>query len=239
MATTSHITKRWLERIDGLLRGRPRSSLMREVETGASISQLAVLLVVFGMIYGASMGSFGDRVGPAAEYQGTRTLQMLYSAVKVPLLLLCTFAIGMPSFFVINTIFGLRDDFGDAVRGLLATQAAVTIILASFAPLTLLVYFSTDNYDFAVLFNALMFGIASIAAQAVLRRAYRPLIAKNPRHRTLLRAWMFIYAFVGIQMGWVLRPFIGKGNLETHFFRDDAWGNAYIEVFRKVMELLT
>ena len=75
-----------------------------------------------------------------------------------------------------------------------------------------------------------MFGVASVAAQWMLRRFYRPLIARNPRHRLLLRTWLVIYAFVGIQMAWVLRPFVGAPHAPTRFFRQEAWGNAYVEL---------
>jgi hypothetical protein len=36
-------------------------------------------------------------------------------------------------------------------------------------------------------------------------------------------------------MGWVLRPFIGDPRTQTTFFREGAWGNAYIEVWDKVL----
>ena len=90
-----------------------------------------------------------------------------------------------------------------------------------------------EPVDRAIVFNAVMFAVASAAAQAVLRRLYRPLIARDPRHRRLLRAWVIVYAFVGIQMGWVLRPFIGDPSKPTQFFRDGAWGNAYVEVAKQ------
>ena len=149
----------------------------------------------------------------------------------MPLLLLITGLLSLPSFFVLNTILGVRSDFGYVLQALLATQAGLTIILASLAPLTALWYVSFPNYSAAVLFNALMFGVASLAAQWLLRRFYRPLIARNPRHRILLRTWLIIFAFVGIQLGWVLRPFIGDPKSPTRFFREGAWGNAYVQVF--------
>src|SRR5690606_620363 len=117
------------------------------------------------------------------------------SAVKVPMLLGVTFMLSLPSYFVVNTLLGLRDDFGEAVRALAAAQAGLTIVLAAFAPVTLLWYASFDNYNGAILFNAVMFGIASLSAQALLRRYCRPLIQRDPRHRLLLRAWLVIYAF--------------------------------------------
>jgi hypothetical protein len=61
------------------------------------------------------------------------------------------------------------------------------------------------------------------------------LIARSKRHRTMLRVWLLIYAFVGIQMGWVLRPFIGHPDAPVQFFRYRAWGNAYIEVIHIAM----
>ncbi len=196
-----------------------------------ALAELALLVVVFGLAYGAVMGTFAGPKGP-------RVLQMVFSATKVPLLLLLTFIISLPSFFVLNTLFGVRDDFGDAVRALVATQAALTIILASLAPMTGVWYLSVPGYREAILFNALMFGVASVAAQFLLRRLYRPLIARNPKHRMLLRAWLVVFAFVGIQMGWVLRPFIGNPRAPTRFFRSGAWGNAYVEVAIMIREVL-
>jgi len=40
--------------------------------------------------------------------------QLLYSGVKVPLLMLVTFGLCLPSFFVLNTVAGLRDEKIDA-----------------------------------------------------------------------------------------------------------------------------
>ena len=203
-------------------------------DTAKGVARPAVqhlaLLVVFGMFYGAVMGSFGG-VG------GERALQPLYSAAKVPLLLLVTFALSLPSFFILNTLLGVRDDFPTVLRALAATQAALTIVLASLAPMTAFWYASSGDYRQALSFNALMFGASSVAAQFLLRGWYRPLIARNPRHRTLLRAWLVIYAFVGIQTAWVLRPFVGHPDGLTRFFRyGAAWGNAYEHVARTLWQ---
>jgi hypothetical protein len=196
-----------------------------------SVRQALPLIVAFGLLYGAMMGTF------YGEDQLPRLRQAIYSASKVPMLLMLTFALALPSFYVINMLFGLGADFAQAIRALLATQAGLTVILASFGPFTLLFYSSTTNYDAAILFNGLMFGCASVAAQRLLKRFYAPLIARNPRHRQMVRMWLILYAFVGIQMGWVLRPFIGKPEGATTFFREGAWGNAYVEVWHKAAEV--
>jgi len=210
---------------------RSRTIPLDERRPWRAVTELALVVVVFGLAYGAVMGTYAGPSGP-------RVTQMLFSAMKVPLLLLVTFAISLPSFFVLNTLLGVRDDFAAAVRALVATQAALTIVLASLAPITGLWYLSVAGYRHAILFNAAMFAVASFAAQFLLRRLYRPLIERNAKHRTLLRAWLVVFAFVGVQMGWVLRPFIGDPSKPTRFFREGAWGNAYVEVAKMVWIVL-
>ena len=203
---------RYLHPIDRILRG-------------ASVRLLPGVAVVAlgGAAYGAVMGAFGG-------FDGDRPLQILFSAVKVPMLILVTTMLAMPSYFVVNALFGLRNDFGQAFRAVVSTQTAVAIVLASLAPFTALWYASTKDYNEATMFNALMFAVASLAAQWVLRKRYAPLVARNRRHRWMMRAWLVVYAFVGIQMGWTLRPFLGQPGVAVSFFRGSVAGNAYVIV---------
>ena len=167
------------------------------------------------------MGGFGGLAGD-------RPLQVLFSAVKVPLLILVTTALAMPSFFVLNSLLGLRADFPDAARAVAATQAAVAVVLASLAPYTVVWYASTAAYHEATLFNALMFGVASLSRSGCCGGA-TPASSRGTRGTAImLRAWLGVYAFVGIQMAWVLRPFIGQPGRPVTFFREDTWGNAYV-----------
>ena len=184
-----------------------------------------------GLTYGAVMGCFGG-------LQGDRLWQVVYSAAKVPLLLVGTFLLCLPSFFVFNTVAGLRRDFSDALRALVGAQAGMTLVLCSFAPFTVLWYLSSDNYSGAIVFNGLAFAAASLAAQRTLRQSYGRLIQRDRRHRLLLHVWVGLYMFVGIQLGWVLRPFVGQPNAPVQWFRADAWGNAYVEVLHHLSHLL-
>jgi hypothetical protein len=214
---------------DAILRARPTP--LRGAWSARGLGDLVLLVLIFGLFYGAVMGSFGGIVGE-------RALQVLYSALKVPMLLLVTFLISLPSFFVINTLMGLRQDFAQATGALISAQAGLTIILASLSPMTALWYASTPDYHSAVVFNGVMFAVASLGAQTILRRLYRPLIARNSRHRTLLRLWVIIYTFVAVQMAWVLRPFVGDPGSPTSFFRPEAWGNAWEVIGRLIWDVL-
>lgn len=192
---------------------------------------LVALVVAFGGFYGAVMASF---TGLAPQ----RLHQLLYVAVKVPMLLLVTFGLCLPSFFVVNTVAGLRDDFSKALRAVTATQACVAVVLACLAPVTVLFYVSTTNYNLALAFNGFIFAVASVSAQIVVRRYYAPLIRKSSLHRVMMYFWFFIYIFVAMQMAWVLRPFIGSPDLPVSFFREEKWGNAYVEIFRLLARVL-
>ena len=165
-------------------------------------------------------------------------MQMLFSGSKVPLLILATLLVALPSFFILNTLVGLRQQFKESLRAILLAQAGLVIILLSLAPITMFVYVSVSpmqqGYSLAVLWNAFAFGGASVSAQLLLRRNYRQLIRQNSKHRWMVRVWIIVYAFVGIQMAYVLRPFIGSPNNTISFFREDPFENAYVRVLKLI-----
>lgn len=211
---------------------RPEAGLLENVPSRALLGRLIAFAAFCGVAYGIVMGSF-------AGWGGDRVWQALYAAVKVPILLLGTFVICLPSFFVLNTVAGLRPDFNRVLQVLLRAQAGMTIVLCSLSPFTILWYLSSANYHAAVLFNGMAFGVASAATQMTLRRLYHPLIEKNGRHRLLLHVWLLLYVFVGVQLGWLLRPFVGQPDSPVQLFRANAWGNAYVEILHHVAELKT
>ena len=89
---------------DNLLRGETARATRRADSRLPVLGSLMLAIVAYGMFYGGVMGSYGG-------VNGWRLWQAVYSAVKVPFLLIATFLLSLPSFFVLNTLFGLRDDF--------------------------------------------------------------------------------------------------------------------------------
>lgn len=189
------------------------------------------IVAVCGAIYGAIMGSFHGLAGEGWK-------QAALSAAKVPLLFLATFALCFPSFYVLNTVAGLRADFPRVVNAVLGFQSLAAILLAAFAPITELMNLSTSAYSLMVLWSGILFGVATICGQWRMNAMYRPLVAANPRHRVLAFGWMALYWFVGIQMAWVLRPFVGDPNRPFQFLRPQAWGNAYVEIAGLILRVV-
>ena len=221
----------WANTADDVLRRALWTT--RPVDSSRAVLRLLVCLIVSGLLYGAVMGTFRGLAGHS-QWQW----QIVFSAVKVPMLLSVSFCLSLPSFFVLSTLLGLRRDFAQAVRSLVAAQTGLAITLTALAPITLLWYASSADYAAALLFNGIVFAAASLAAQFLLRGYSRPLVVRNPRHRILLAYWGAVYIFVAIQFAWLLRPFIGSPNREVQFLRPEAWDNAYVVVIRLVWRLL-
>ena len=51
----------------------------------------------------------------------------------------------------------------------------------------------------------------------------------------IIKAWSLIYMFVGTQMAWLLRPFVGEKG--TFALVREIEGNFYVAVFHSFMDL--
>ena len=217
-----------LAQIDDIIRHR---RAVQSRPAGSALRWMVGCIVVFGAAYGMVMGAYGG-------FTGDRIWQVVYAGLKVPLLLLGTSLVAWPSFFVLNTLAGLRQDFGRATTALMAAQAGLAIVLTSLAPLVIVWYASSSGYGDALRFNGLMFAVASLAGQWLLSDHYRVLIERDARHRWMFWTWLVIYVFVAIQMSWIMRPFVGSPNAPVEFFRQDKWGNAYLVVARLIYDAI-
>lgn len=201
-----------------------------EVWDRLSPARVVGLICATSAVYGGVMASFGGVFGD-------RAWMVLYGAVKVPMLFGVTMLLAVPSFYVLNVLAGVGEDFRRVWRGLVDYQLAVGLQLASLVPTTVLVNLSTLDYRIAQVWSTLLFAGVAWNARRSLAVFYEPLIARSPVHARLRTVWFVVYAFIGVQMGWDLRPFVGNPGLEVQFFRDEI-GNAYVEIFRIFVEAL-
>jgi hypothetical protein len=205
---------RWLEQtLLALARGRDTPPL----------DALLGLIAGAGALHGLSMGSFQC-------VSWARARLILYDGVKVPLLLLGTASLCLPGFVIANAALGFGGAIRRALAAILAGQAGVALSLCSLSPIVLLFYSSGVDHRWALLTNGVVFACAAAAGQWVIRRHYETLVAEDPRHQYLLWAWVASYVFVGIQMGWLLRPFVGDPDKPVSFLRPEPLSNAYVVV---------
>ena len=209
-----------LTRADGALR-----AILRPDAPAPSLPKLAILVAFGGALQGAAMGSF-------ALFDGGSAVWMLWAAVKVPLFLGVAAALCFPALRVLYFLLGLSEEFAQTVRALAITQAAFAAILASLAPLTLLIYASGTSYRGAILFNLALFAVAGLAAQSVARGRLRALLRRDARQFKLWGVGFGMWAFVAIQLAWNLRPFIGAPDSPVQFLRPDAFSNVYLGLWK-------
>lgn len=159
-----------------------------------------------------------------------RLLLMVSAAVKMPVLMLMTTALCMPGFYALHAALGVRKDFPVAVRGVLGGQALFAVCLSALAPLMPVWYSAADSKRAAIIGVSLLFALAAAVSLVAVRRVYRTYLPSRGSHRVLVAGWFVLYSFVGIQTGWMLRPFIGSPELPPRFLREDPFTNGYVVI---------
>lgn len=161
--------------------------------------------------------------------------QALSSALKVPFLFLLSLAICFPLLYVSSKLLGSKLSGLQLLGLLLIPLSFASLLLAGFAPISAF-FASTSDYHFMKLLHVAIFAISASVGMTILTRGLRsvtfPLDTPPGSLGTLLHLWIFIYAFVGMQMAWRLRPFIGAPDLAFEFFRDSP---SHLNFYRAVL----
>jgi hypothetical protein len=66
----------------------------------------------------------------------------------------------------------------------------------------------------------------------------QPAPGERPASMTLLNVWILLFGFVGTQLAWTLRPFLGSPDKKFEIFRAIE-GNFYVDMVRAIGELFT
>lgn len=186
-------------------------------------------------ISGASFALYGMIIG-----SHNSLLQALSSAIKLPILFLLTIAICMPTLHIFGSFFGSRRSVLQTLVLLFTGTAIMGIALVGLAPVTFFFIVTTDDYQFFKLMNVVFFTIAGAVGVGFLSR-YMQLPHEHEEitstRSMLLRLWFILYAFVGTQLAWTLRPFFGAPGLPFEVVRDFG-GNFYENVFAALGHVL-
>lgn len=147
----------------------------------------------------------------AGLYSGP--LQGISAGIKLPFLFFATFAICFPAFFVVQVLVGSRLRLTQVVVLVLSALALTSILLAAFVPITAFFLVTGANYYFQHLLNIGLAAVAGLFGMYALHDGLTVVCEKRgvyPRKAlTIMRAWAVLFAFVGIQLAWNLRPFLG------------------------------
>jgi len=211
---------------------RDRSAIWSALRAAQAwpIGRAAVVNIGLAAFYGLVMGCY-----QITAHDGWK--QAIASAVKVPCLFLLTLVICLPALYVVSALLGSNLSRRQLTGILMASFLVTTVLLAAFAPITAFFMLSARHYAFIKLLNVVFFAIATGAGVAVISGAVKTVGSQDlASYRTLLRFWFVIYAFVGTQMAWILRPFVGNPSLGFSVFRH-LEGNFYTDVFGSIFRL--
>jgi hypothetical protein len=189
------------------------------------------LLLIFGFafIYGMVMGSYHS------------FLQSVVAGLKVIVLFLSTVLICFPSFFIIQQVLGSKMSFRQMMVIVLSGVVLTSTIAVSFAPIVLVFQVTGGNYHFLQLLHVAIFIFAGIFGMKLMVDALKFACEQKGIYPqigvTVFRIWIFILAFVGIQLAWNLRPFLCEKQEEFKVFRKYE-GNFYTAIVYSVEQIV-
>jgi hypothetical protein len=269
---------KWIKQLDEIMRGdATRVSMLREGRIEMPVGGLSVVVILLAGTYGLCMGSFAA-IRTAWSADGVThdaIMQLIASAVKLPLLFFLTLLVTFPSLYVFNALVGSRLSMVSVARLLVAMLGVTLAVLASLGPIVVFFAVSTSSYPFIKLLNVAMAAIAGILGLAFLLRTMHRVVmvqdqidfpppvpaesngdqdqeesddseAKSALDRinsstgrkatAVFRIWVLVFAVVGAQMSWALRPFIGDPEKAFTWFRQ-RHSNFFLDVIKSISDL--
>lgn len=190
-------------------------------------------------------GLFGAAVGWWRAPQ-----QALFAGAKLPLILLLTAGGNALLNAMLAPLLGLHLRFQQSFLALLTSFALAATILGAFSSLVAFIIWNAPPLTAGGPHNATIHAMillllvaaiafAGVAANLRLLQLLRNLAGEGAAAWRVLLAWLAGNLFLGSQLSWILRPFIGSPGLPVEFLRSDAFnGNFYEAVFRSSVHLL-
>ncbi len=202
-----------------------------------------VMVCVGVIILGA--GSYGGAMG-----YWRAPLQGLFVAIKFPLIMFLTTIGNALINAMLAPLLGLNLHFRQSLMAVLMSLTIASAILGSFSPLIAFLTWNVPSLTGGAKISGTTYGIiqltlvgvialAGITGNVRLLQVLRQFSGKPAIAYRVLFAWLAGNLFLGSQLTWILRPFIGSPDLPVQFLRESAFqGNFYETVFRALVHLI-
>ena len=224
--------------ITTLLRGE--SETIAEWSEGWNARRFALHLAVIMLgagCYGAAMGWWRD------------PQQALFVAIKFPLIILLTTLGNALINGMLAPLLGLNIPFRQSFSAIVMSFTIAAAILGAFSPLIAFMVWnapdmtaknlSATTYNFILLAHVSAIALAGVIGNLRLFQLLARLGGSRTVAFRVLLAWLSGNLFLGSQLSWILRPFIGSPALQVEFFRKSAWhGNFFEAVLHSLQQIL-
>lgn len=167
-------------------------------------------------------------------------LLSLYVAVKLPLLFLGTTAVVALFNWMSASVLGAGLSFRAVLLAVFAAMTVAAWILLGLAPVA--VYFLLSGvpregtpaqlryaHNAMLVCHTAILALSGLAGNAALWGGLRRAVRPGCRVRLVCGAWVIAFTFVGCQLSWVLRPFVGSPFYPVAFIRPDALERNFYE----------
>ena len=216
-----------------------RDRLAARALSGAELAALALFVCAACAVYGVALAGCRD------------ALLTLYVAVKLPLLFLSATLLVAAFNAVVAALLGTGLGVRDVLALVFSAMAFAGWILLALAPVAF--FFSAAlmpadgppdvlrrAHNTILLAHIAALGAAGLAGNAALFAGLRRLVRPGGPVAAVAAIWIASYAFVGTQLGWMMRPFVGSPFYPTVFLREDALDRNFYEfVFGDVIPYLS
>ena len=174
----------------------------------------------------------------------------LYVAAKLPLLFLGTAAFVAVFNWMVAALLGSGLSFKSTVFAVFAAMAIGGWILLALLPVALFFLLcampaagSHDEMQFAhnaiLMTHIVLLATAGFFGNVALLHGLRRLVPAPSAAPRLFLGWLLAFAFVGTQLSWILRPFVGSPFYPVEFLRPDALDRNFYEfIFTEVLPFL-
>jgi hypothetical protein len=186
-----------LEVVDGLL-GEPQAMVERAQAAEANRQSALVRVLLLTILGGTA--AFGAAVG---FYRGGA--QILFAAVKLPLVVLLTAAACTPALTALGLALGRTAGLRADLIRVLAAMARGSLMLAALAPLMLIATCLHLGYHAAVLLLVVCCALAGAVGLPVLGKA---LWGEGKGRVFLIAAMLVVVSLAGTHTAWLFRPYL-------------------------------
>ncbi|MGC6427038.1 MAG: hypothetical protein ACON5H_08595 [Akkermansiaceae bacterium] len=215
------------QRLTKLLRGNPED-LQEWIEDPGSESLficLTIILIGFGA-YGFTVGLWRDPI------------MGCYVALKMPFLIFTTLAFNGFLNGILGILLGSGLGFRQSILAQLISFTIAALILGSLSPILFFTALTspepdptvhTISYASFLSVHTILIGIAGVFANVHLARLLIAFARSKAAAAITFIAWLGGNAFLGTQLAWLMRPFLGSPNIDIQFVRPDAFESNFYE----------
>ena len=175
--------------------------------------------------------------------------QAVYTAVKMPLLVFLTCGANALLNGMLAQTLGSGLGFRQTSLAILMSFTVSAMVLASLSPVALFICLSTPPpserlehgaaHSIMILCNVLFIAYTGALANRRLLRLLERRCADTAVAQRVFWSWLAGNLFLGAQISWILRPFIGSPLIAVQFLRDHPFrGNFYETLYNAIQNTL-